>query len=159
MAFSSFRYLVQTLSSTGNDWPAVEQNLRRAHGKWGRLTNILGREGGYNRTAGRFCVAVVQAVLLFGSEIWFLTLRLYKALAGFHHRAARRMAGMVPKRHPDGTWVYPPIVAALEMVGLEEIRESIALRQNKVAQYIATCPIMVFFLTADRKPGMRLSRR
>ena len=34
---SLFHYLVQTLSSTNDNWLAVEQNLRRARGKWGQL--------------------------------------------------------------------------------------------------------------------------
>ena len=69
------------------------------------------------------------------------------------------MAGMGPKRQRDGTWVYPPIGAALSMVGLEEIGVYIALRQNKFTQYISTCPIMDLCLSAERKPGMCLSRR
>ena len=63
----------------------------------GRLENILGREGEDKRTAGRFYEAVVQAVLLFGSETWVLTPQLEKSLEGFHRRAAQRMAGMGPK--------------------------------------------------------------
>ena len=58
-------------------------------------------------------------MLLFGSETWVLTPWLEKALEGFHHRAARRVAGMGPKRPQDGTWVLPTIGAALEMVVLE----------------------------------------
>ena len=104
-------------------------------------------------------MALVQAVLLFGSDTWVLNPRLEKALSGFHHQAARRMAGMGPKRQPDGTWVYPPIGAALAMVGLGEIGVYIVRRQNTVAQYIATRPIMDLCLTAERKPVMRLSRR
>ena len=69
------------------------------------------------------------------------------------------MAGMVPKRQQDGTWVYTPIGSVLEMVGLEDIGVSIARRQNTVAQYIATHTIMEFCLAAERKPGLRLSRR
>ena len=49
------------------------------------MTKILVMEGADKRTAGRFYVAVVQAVLLFGSETWVLTPQLEKALAGFHH--------------------------------------------------------------------------
>ena len=52
------------------------------------------------------------------------------------------MAGMGPKRQLDKAWVYPDIGAALEMVGLEEIGVYIVYRQNMVAQYIATRPIM-----------------
>ena len=72
MAVSSFCYLRQTLSSTDNYWPEVKRNLRRAQGKWGRLENILGREGADKRMEGRIYVAVVQAVILFGYETWLL---------------------------------------------------------------------------------------
>ena len=55
--------------------------------------------------------------------------------------------------------MYPPIGAALEMVGLEEIGVYIARRHNMVAQYIATCPIMELCLAAERTLGIRLSKR
>ena len=45
------------------------------------------------------------------------------------------------------------------MVGMEEIRVYIACRENMVAQYIATLPIMELCLAAERNPGMRLSRQ
>ena len=35
---------------------------------------------------GRYCVAVVQAVILFGSETWVLTPWLEKDLEVFHHQ-------------------------------------------------------------------------
>ena len=116
---SSFRYLGQTLSSTDDDWPAMERNLRRAQVKWGHLAKILEREGVDKRMSGRFYVEVVQAVLLFGSNTWVLTPWLKKFLEGFYHWVAQCMAGMSPKRQPDRTWVYPSIGAVLVMVGLE----------------------------------------
>ena len=96
----------------------------------------------------------MKAVLLFGSETWALIPRLEKVLEGFHHQASQRMVGMGPKIYPEGTWVYPPIGAELEMVVLEEIRVYIARRQNMVAQYIATRPTMDLCLAAERKTGM-----
>ena len=91
---------------------------------------------------GRFYVAVVQAVLLFGSKTWVTTPWMDKALKGFHHQVVQQMAGMVPKRQRDGTWVYAPIGEALEMVGLDDIGVYIARHQKMVVQYIATHPIM-----------------
>ena len=44
-------------------------------------------------------------------------------------------------------------------MGLEDIGVYISRRQNMVSQYIVTCPIMDLCLAAERKPGMRLSRR
>ena len=102
---------------------------------------------------------MVQAVLLLGSETWVLTPWYGKTLAEFHHHAARRMAGMGPKRHLEGTWVYLLIGVALTMVGLEEIGVYIARRQNMVAQYIATRPIIDLCLAEERNPGMRLFKR
>ena len=64
-------------------------------------------------------MSVVQVVLLFRSETWVLTPRLEKSLEGFHHRAARRMAGMGPKHQQDGKFMYQPIGAELTMLGLE----------------------------------------
>ena len=58
--------------SSNNDWKEVEHNLKRAQKKWVRLENILEREGLDRRTVGRFYVAVVQAMLLFGYETWVL---------------------------------------------------------------------------------------
>ena len=45
------------------------------------------------------------------------------------------------------------------MLILEEIGVYINFRQNMVAQYIATCPIMDLCLAAERNPEMRLSRK
>ena len=103
-------------------------------------------------TVGRLYVAVVQVVLLFGSKTWVLTPRLEKALEGFHHWEARRMAGMGPKRQRVDMWVNPPIGAALAMVGLDDIRLYISCRHNTVAQYIVTRPIMDFCLATERNP-------
>ena len=101
-----FNYLVQMLLSFNNNWLEIEYNLQRAWGKWGRLENILVREGAGRRTTGEFYVAVVQAVLLFGTNMWVLTPPLDKYFEGFHHRAVRQISGMVPKSQLDGTWVY-----------------------------------------------------
>ena len=72
-------------------------------GKWGRLVNILGKEGEYRRTADIFYVAMVQSVLLFGSETWVMTPQLDKAFEGFHHQALQNIAFMGPKCQWDGT--------------------------------------------------------
>ena len=65
-AVHSLKYLGHIISSTDDNWTAVYHNLHRAKGKWGEMVRILGREGADRRTTGRFYVAVVQAVILFG---------------------------------------------------------------------------------------------
>ena len=56
---------------------------------------------------------------------------------------------MGPERQLNGTWVYPPIGAALVTVGLEDNGVYIAHHQTTVAQYIVTCPIMDLCLEAE----------
>ena len=65
---SSFKYLGIVLLVEDNNWMSEVRNLRRARDNWLRLTRVLGREGSYSRTLGMFYVAVVQVVLLHGSE-------------------------------------------------------------------------------------------
>ena len=55
----------------------------------GRLSQILVRGGGADpKVSGNFYKAVVQAVLLFGAEMWILTPRMERALDRFQHRVA-----------------------------------------------------------------------
>ena len=49
------------------------------------MTRVLGIEVEDARTLGRFYVAVVQAVLMYGSETWVMIPRIGRTLDGFHH--------------------------------------------------------------------------
>ena len=40
-----FKYLVRMLDRSDNDWPSVIHNIRKARQVWGRLWNLLQREG------------------------------------------------------------------------------------------------------------------
>ena len=66
-AVPSFKYLERILLSTNDNWPAVEPNLQRSRVKWVQMVKVLWRERADRRTASRFYVAVVKAVILFGS--------------------------------------------------------------------------------------------
>ena len=102
-------------------------------------------------------MVVVQAVILFESDMWVVTPHMEKALKGFHHRAVWWMTSMGPKNKLDGAGVYPPVGATMVTVGLDEIGVYIYCLQNTVAQYIATCPIMESCLAAERRTGKRIS--
>ena len=54
-----------------------------------------------------------QKVMMYGSESWMVMGAILKILEGFNDREFRRIAGMMEKRVSDGTWEYPPVVAAL----------------------------------------------
>ena len=103
-AVLKFKYLGRFLTSTDNDWLAVVGNLKKARQSWGRLARVLSREGAEPKVSRTFYIAVTQAVLLFGSETWVLTVRMEKALDSFQSRVARKLTERKPRRGKDGTW-------------------------------------------------------
>ena len=43
--------------------------------------------------SGLFCVVVVQAVLVYGSEMWVIPLLIGRAIGVFRHRVVRSLIG------------------------------------------------------------------
>ena len=56
-------------------------------------------------------------------------------------------------------WEYPPLAAAMEEAVFEEIGVYIKRRQNTVAQYIATRPILDLCERSVQRPGAWVSWR
>jgi hypothetical protein len=63
----------------------------------------------------------MQAVLLYGSEMWSLAPSSLKCLEGCHIHAACQMAGKRPVRNEDGSWTYPCLEEVLLAVSLKTI--------------------------------------
>ena len=63
-------------------------NLGKARNSWGRLSEILSREGEDPKFSGYFYKTVSQVVLLFGAETWVLTPRMEQALYSFQNMVA-----------------------------------------------------------------------
>ena len=101
--------------------------MTKARQRWAGLSRGLVREGASPRVSGFFYLAVVQSVLLFGSETWVWSESMRLTLRGFHHRVARRLTGLSAHRH-NGVWVVPPAEDALRAAGLLPIEEYIARR-------------------------------
>ena len=159
-AVQEFKYLGRLLSRKDDDWPAVHRNLSKARKSWARISCILAREGATPRVSGMFYKAVVQSVLLFGSETWVLSQPMLKALEGFHRRVAWRIAGKQPYLDRRmGEWVYPPIDKVLEEVGMYSIDHYVKKRQNTVADYVATRPIFDLCQESEWSTGSHSSRR
>ena len=59
--------------ASDDKWPVVMGNLWKAQKIWARLSSILVREGASTRVLGVFSKAVVQAVMILGSETWVIT--------------------------------------------------------------------------------------
>ena len=70
---SAFRYLGRVLTVGDDDCLAVVGNLEKARKSWGRLSQILRREGADTKVSVNFYKVVAQVVLLFRSEKWILT--------------------------------------------------------------------------------------
>ena len=103
---TSFRYLGRVISVVDDDWPEVVKNLSRARAVWRRMTCILRREGAAPRVSGLFFKAMVQTMLIFGSETWVVTPRMVNALGGFQAQVARCLTGQLLWRTPDDKWTY-----------------------------------------------------
>ena len=147
------------MTAGDDNWLAVAGNLAKARRSWGRLQRILGREGATPRISGSFFKAVVQQVLLFGAETWVVTPKMERAVSGFLHGAARRLTGRQARRGKNGDWYYPSLEGAIREAGLTDIRKSIANRQNTVAQYIATRPLLDLCEGARAREGARVPMR
>ena len=154
-----FQYLGRVLTAGNDAWIAVVGNLGKARNSWGRLSWVLSRQGVDPKMSMNFYKAVAQAMLLFGAEMWELIQRMEKDLDSFQSRVSRRLIGKQTRRRTDGSWDYPPLAEALGEAGLEGIRKLATRRQNTVAQYIATRPILDLCEWATRLPGARASRR
>jgi hypothetical protein len=151
---SLFKYLGRPLSSLDSDWPAVYYNLKKARKRWARISRVLTREGADTRVSGMFYKAVVQSVLLYGCETWTVTAQVLKVLEGFHHRVARRLSGKRPYYLPgEDRWVYPPIAEALAGASLYPIARYVSVRQNTLAEQVATRPILALCKETERMSG------
>ena len=98
-------------------------------------------------------------MLLFGAETWVVTTKMERALSGFLHGAARRLTGRQERREKDGDWHYPSLEGAMPDAGLTDIRTSILKRQNTVAQYIATRPLLDLCEGARAREGAKVPLR
>ena len=108
-AVSEFRYLGRLLTAKDDDWPEVAGNIRKALVSWGRLAQVLGREGADPKVSRSFYTAVIQQVLLFGAETWVLTRKMESDLDAFQDKVARRLTGRHPRCGRDGRWFYPSL--------------------------------------------------
>ena len=90
---SSFKYLVWVFMVADYGWAVVISNIRNLRKQWARMSHILWREGENARVSKRFYKSVVQDVLIYGSEMWFLMPQMVRTLFAFRHRVARNLIG------------------------------------------------------------------
>ena len=101
-----FKYLGRLLAQDDDDIQAIRAQIRKARATWARVGQVLQSENTSPCVAAKFYMAVVQAVLLYGSKTWVLSPTALARLEGFHIRAACRMAKQhKPCRGPGNQWI------------------------------------------------------
>jgi hypothetical protein len=63
-----FKYLWLLLSQDDDDVQAVRAQIRKARATWARVSNVLQAQNAPSQSSGKFYKAVVQSLLLYGSE-------------------------------------------------------------------------------------------
>ena len=99
------------------------------------LSCLLGQEGDDTRASGVFYVAVVQSILIFGSDSWVIMPCIMQALGSLYNWVIRKISGLMPWCQ-NGKWEYPPIGETLMDLGLGTIGGYITCHHNSTAQYI-----------------------
>ena len=108
-----------------DDWPAVVRNLSRARAVWKRMTRILSREGAELQVSVFFFKAVVQVVLLFGSETWVVTPPYGQSTGGFQDQVAQQLTGRLTQQKTERKWEYTLAATAREEAGFQMMEQYI----------------------------------
>ncbi len=128
-----FQYLGRILAQDDDDVRAVRHQIKKARGIWGRVEQVLTADNTLPKVSANFYKAVVQSVLLYGSETWNLTTIALAWLEGFCIRAAYRMAEKhKPKKGPNHGWVYPWSSNDLQECGMATILHYINIRRATI---------------------------
>ena len=80
-----FWYLGCFLLEDGKDTVCIQGQLKRARQRWRSVAHVLKRDGASARTMSKFYIAVVQAILLYGADLWTIARRDHAALERFHN--------------------------------------------------------------------------
>ncbi len=149
-----FKYLGRMMAQDDNDIQAIRAQLRKARATWARVGQVLRSENAPLPIAAWFYQAIVQAILLYGSETWVISRTALARLKGFHIRAAYRMAKVnKPKRGPGNVWEYPRSVDILTECGMKTMEEYILICRQTIATYVATRPILAECRRGESRRG------
>ena len=87
-------------------------------------------------TIAKFYMAVVQAVLLYGSDSWVISDRNWSKLRAFHHKALRYTTNEHIKKTQDGKFEYPCHEDLQWKCGLFSIETYIQRRRGTLHKYL-----------------------
>jgi hypothetical protein len=97
------KYLGCLLVQDNDDTQAICTQMRKARATWARVGQVLWSKNASPFVAAKIYQVIIQAILLYGSELWVISWTAMAQLKGLHIRAAYRMAKEhKPKRGPIG---------------------------------------------------------
>lgn len=147
-----FKYPGHPFSNTNHDVSAMRNNIKKARAILLGFSNILQTKEIAAPVLGMFCQAVVTAVLLYGSESWYLPPLALKVLKGFHVVAAWRLTRMMPKKRGD-LWTYPKTPEVLTAARPKTMTKYITIRRQYAAVLVIRRPILVACRRAEMMHG------
>ncbi len=138
-----YKYLGRMMAQDNNDTQALCAQLQMARATWAWVGQVLWNENTSLFVAAWFYQAVVQAILLYGSDTWVISQPAMAQLKGFHIQAAYQMAKMhKPWQGPRNEWVYPRSEDVLKECGMKTMAEYVQICRKMIAVYVATQPIL-----------------
>ena len=136
-----------------SDCSSLYINLRKAQRQWGVVAEVLGNTGVLVKAQAMMCKAVVQELILYGSEIWVVTDAMTTVLGGFNHRISRRIVDMTKRRVGGRYWEWALVDAEMEAIGIWPMRECMWRRQATITEYILGRPVYNLCTGADSMEG------
>lgn len=130
---NSYRYLGRDMSEDNDDWMTIHSNMKKAKGQWARIRTILKQETSSIKTMSSFYKAVVQSILLYGSETWVIDETMRNRLEAFHNQVARSLTKQYIRpdtTDEDGEWIYPATSETLHKAFLRPLSEYIKVRKE-----------------------------
>jgi hypothetical protein len=132
----------------------VRSQIKKSQGIWARVGQVLQADNTPPKVSAKFYKAVVQSVLLYGSETWNLTQTALARLEGFHIRAAYQMAKEhKPRKGPNHVWIYPATSDVLKECGMNSIAHYIGVRREKIFRYMVNRPTHDSCTAGERRRG------
>lgn len=132
---SEFRYLGTMLTRDCRDDVDVAKRIEAAGGAFGALRKCIFASSSISFAAKRAVYAtLVLSILLYGSESWCVTEKLYNQLRTFHHRCIRAMC-RVTRKHTRNHRIST--LELLRRTGLSSIDVYVTRRQLRWAGHVA----------------------
>ena len=133
---TEFCYLGRVLAEDDDNTWCILRQLQRARARWANVSKVLKCDGANAWTMARFYLAIVQVVLLYGSDSWTITKRNMARLDCFHKQAARHITGDHITQDEDGNWSCPDHDAVLKKCALWPMSKYIERRRGTLRKYL-----------------------